>query len=95
MNALSDYSTSVDKPVTSRITKVWSRRFKVYRETRSVFHQLIKNMNLRREQMWYQVSQIMAGLIAIARQEQETGEAARSISTHVHLDPQLLREHPN
>ena len=64
MNVLSDYRTSVDQPVISRITKAWSRRFKVYRETRSVFLQLIKNMNLRQEQLCYQ---IMADLIAIAR----------------------------
>ena len=67
MNALSDYSTSVDQPVISRITKAWSRRLKVFKETRSVFHQLIKNMNLRQEQLCYQMSQIMADLIAIAR----------------------------
>ena len=30
------------------------RRFKVYRETRSVLHQLIKNINLRQDQLWDQ-----------------------------------------
>ena len=56
MNALSTYhSAHVDQPAASRITAAltesWFRRFQLYRKTRKVFHKLLKNMNLRREQL--------------------------------------------
>ena len=56
MNALSAYhSANVDQPAASRITGVltesWLKRLQLYRKTRRVFHVVLKNMNLRREQL--------------------------------------------
>jgi hypothetical protein len=59
MNALSAFHSAYgDQPAVSRITAAltesWLRRFQLYRKTRRVLHKLLKNMNLRREQlrMW-------------------------------------------
>ena len=56
LRALSTFqSSNTDQPGISKPTEMcvenWSERFKLYRKTRSIFHKLLKSMNLRREQL--------------------------------------------
>jgi hypothetical protein len=70
------HSANVDQPAASRITAVltesWFRRFQLYRETRSVFHKLLKSMNLRQKQMevWVVPAETEASCTRLCEQDQ-------------------------
>ena len=49
------HNAYADHPVINKLTEIltesWSRRFHLYRETRSIYHEMQKNMNVRQEQL--------------------------------------------